>query len=122
MEKVKLKQASKQARMQKGLTQQDMADSISTVVSNYCRKENGAVRIIVSEWERLAHRLGVSIEDIYEEDKNQVFINNDNTGEINYQGANIVHPIPEFLLSTQQKYIQKLEERVAELEMLLSKK
>jgi DNA-binding XRE family transcriptional regulator len=117
MEKLKLKQA----RMRKGFTQQDMADLLSMDVANYNRRENGSVKLSISQWEKLAEKFAVPMEDIYEEDGSQVFICNDNASG-NYQGTNNIYSVPEFLLSTQQKYIQKLEERVAELEMLLSKK
>ncbi|WP_419868203.1 helix-turn-helix transcriptional regulator [Chryseobacterium sp. CT-SW4] len=55
-------------RKNKGITQKQMADFLCTAISNYCRKENGEVKIIKSEWEKIAKFLGVPIEDIFEED------------------------------------------------------
>ena len=45
MEKLKLKQA----RIQKGFTQQQIADALPTDISNYSRKENGHVGITKEE-------------------------------------------------------------------------
>lgn len=64
-------------RKKKGYTQQQIADVIATDVSNYSRKENGDVRIIKDEWDKIARFLDVSVEEIYEEDEGKVVINND---------------------------------------------
>lgn len=64
------------ARKAKDYTQQQIADLLSTDLSNYNRKENGNVRIIKEEWEKIAKFLNVPIEEIYEEDDSKVIINN----------------------------------------------
>lgn len=64
-------------RKKKGYTQQQIADVIATDVSNYSRKENGDVRIIKDEWEKIANFLEIPLEEIYEEDDAKVIINND---------------------------------------------
>ncbi|WP_292008544.1 helix-turn-helix transcriptional regulator [Chryseobacterium sp.] len=56
-------------RKSKGITQKQMADFLCTAISNYCRKENGEVKIIKNEWEKIAKFLDVAIEDIFEEDR-----------------------------------------------------
>ena len=110
MEKLKLTEK----RKAKGLSQSTIADKLCMDVSNYCRRENGQVKITLNEWEKLAGILDVPIEDIYESEENQVFICRDNsTG--NYQGTNIIYSIPEYLLETQRKYIERLENEICEL-------
>ncbi|MFP3675305.1 helix-turn-helix transcriptional regulator, partial [Bacillus sp. SIMBA_031] len=64
-------------RKEKGYTQKQVADYISTDVSNYSRKESGDVRIIPDEWERIAHFLEVPLDEIYEDEDAKVIVNND---------------------------------------------
>ncbi|MDR0231901.1 MAG: hypothetical protein LBI82_07255 [Dysgonamonadaceae bacterium] len=68
----------------------------------------------------MAKILGVSTEDIFESDESQLFICKDNAS-INYQGTNHIYSVPEFMLATQQKYIEKLEEENRLLKNLLQK-
>jgi hypothetical protein len=42
--------------------------------------------------------------------------------QVNYQGTQFIHSIPESLLESQQKLIRKLEEEIAELKVLLQQK
>ncbi|OCA71013.1 hypothetical protein BBI01_11665 [Chryseobacterium artocarpi] len=58
-------------RKQKGYTQQQLADFMSTNVSNYSRKETGNVKITKEEWEKISKFLGVSIEEIYENEETE---------------------------------------------------
>ena len=118
MEKLKLQEI----RTRKGFTQSQMADLLCMDVANYNRREKGAVKISISQWEKLAKILETPIEEIYEADESLVFINKDSVS-VNYQGTNNHYSVvPEFLLETQQKYIQKLEKENAELKALLEKK
>ena len=117
MEKFKLKQT----RERKGFTQQQIADLLSMDVANYNRREKGAVKTSISEWEKLAKILETPIDEIHEDAEHQVFINNDNAS-VNYQGTTNIHSVPEFLLATQQKYIEKLEAENVELRELLENK
>jgi transcriptional regulator with XRE-family HTH domain len=106
------------ARLKKGLTQQQMADLIHMDVSSYNRKEKGTVKVRTDEWQKLAKALAVSVEEIYEPDEAHYFVFKDNsTG--NYLGTNHIYSIPEYFLELQRKYIQKLEQ---EVEMLKNKK
>ncbi|SIP92374.1 Helix-turn-helix domain-containing protein [Chryseobacterium sp. RU33C] len=103
-------------RKQKGYTQQQIADLLATDVSNYSRKESGDVRIFDDEWEKLAKALEVSVEDIKEEKTSQIQHNdnptlNDNSS-INY---NQYCSIPEYILESQQEYINLLKEQIETL-------
>ena len=102
-------------RKARGLSQEEIADSLHMDVSNYSRRENGVTKIHIYEWEKLAGLLDTTVEEIYESDENKVFICKDNsTG--NYQGTNIIYSIPEYLLETQRKYIEKLENENREVQ------
>ncbi len=104
MEKTKLKKL----RLQKGITQQQMADCLPTDKSNYSKKENGYIKITDMEWEKLAQKLACEVEDIYEKEEKSVYINSNlnNVGD-----NNVYNPINEVTL----KYIAKLEEENASL-------
>jgi transcriptional regulator with XRE-family HTH domain len=105
-------------RKQKGYTQQQVADFIATDVSNYSRKENGDVRIIPDEWEKIARFLDVPVEDIYEEEEAKLVVNNDHpvfndnsgtsAGTINSQ--NNYSNIPGSIIENLQGYIALLRE------------
>lgn len=110
MEKDRLKNA----RVNHGLSQDDMAKHISVTASGYNRREKGHQKILNTEWEKLAKALNLSVEDIYEADENQVIICRDQAVGIN-NGTNNVYTIPEFILESQKKYIEKLEEENASL-------
>ena len=110
MEKEKLRKK----RETKGLSQCEIADKMCMDVSNYCRREKGLKKIAIYEWEKLAGILEVPLEEIYEPDDKQVFICNDNA-TVHYQGTNVIYSIPEHLLETQRKYIEKLENENLEL-------
>jgi transcriptional regulator with XRE-family HTH domain len=114
MEKTKLIEA----RKSRGYSQSQVAEYLFMDVSNYNRRENGLSRIHIKEWEKLAQVLETPMENIYEDDERQVFICKD-TSTVNYQGTNHIYSVPEFLLETQQKYIKKLEEEIAELKKRL---
>lgn len=102
------------ARTQRSFTQQQLADKLHMDVSNYSRREKGQIKISLKEWEKLAEILNVPIEDIYEAEENMLFVFKDSsTG--NYLGTNHFYSIPEHLLETQRKYIQKLEEEIQRL-------
>lgn len=102
-------------RKQRGYTQEYMSKIISTDVSNYCRKENGEVKIFDDEWEKLAKALDVPVEDIKEEKVVSVIQNNDNsTFSDNSVGVNYNNnyfSIPDYLLENQQDYINILKKR-----------
>ncbi|KFF15710.1 regulatory protein [Chryseobacterium piperi] len=117
-------------RKRRGYTQEYMSNILSTDVSNYCRKENGEVRIFDDEWEKLAKALDVPVEDIKEERTGNVVQNltfndsssntstNSQTGNYNqYQYYNI----PEYMLENHKEYIDLLKEQVEALKQELEK-
>ena len=117
MEKIKLLEARKSKRY----SQSQIAEKLNMDVSSYNRRENGQIKIHITEWEKLAKILDTPLQEIYESEENQSFICRDNTS-VNYQGTNHIYSVPEGLLETQQKYIAKLEEEIAGLKILLQKK
>ena len=107
-------------RKARKFTQKDMADKLNLEVSGYTKRENGQTKIRMDQWIELAKILNIPLENIFEEDERQSLTFKDNaTG--NYCANNIYISVPEALLETQQKYIQKLEEENAELKQLLMK-
>jgi len=73
-----IKEKLRSTRITKGFTQQRIAEAIQTTKSNYCRKENGEVKINHIEWQKLESILSVSYEDIYEEEEAKTLINVEN--------------------------------------------
>ncbi len=65
-------------RKEKGMSQKEIAQILSTDISSYSRKENGKSKIHDEEWEKLAKVLDVSVEEIKEEGIGTV--HNDNSG------------------------------------------
>lgn len=110
MEKIKLKET----RENKGLSQKQIAEKLFMDVSNYNRREKGQAKISANEWEKLASILEVPVEDIFESEEATFIICKDQSvGIIN--GTNNVYTVPEFLMESQRKYIQKLEEEIQQL-------
>lgn len=111
-----LKEKLKQTRINKKFSQQDMAKHLNISQPHYLRKEKGEMEIRDEEWERMAKLLDVEVDDIKETDKensiNQNFENN--TG--NYIGSNNIYcNVPEFLLESQQEYINILKKENEDL-------
>jgi transcriptional regulator with XRE-family HTH domain len=117
MEKLKLTEA----RKMKGFLQNEIAEKLCMDPSCYSRRESGEIKITITQWKKLAEILEVPFEEIYEPDESNVFICKDST-QVNYQGTQYIHPVPESLLDSQQKLIKKLEEEIAELKVLLQQK
>ena len=108
----------RQHRDSKGLSQKDlavMADISQSVVSSLESDKTIPNSIMLN---RIAKVLEVDINELLKDDN---YVQN-NYASGNYQGTNHIHSIPELLLETQQKYIEKLEAEVAELRKLLEKK
>ena len=100
-------------RKVKGFTQSMIAEKLAMDVSNYNRRERGQVKISLGEWEKLADILQEPIENIYESDDLQVFICRDSS-TVHYQGTNHIYSVPEYLLESQRKYIEMLENEIRE--------
>lgn len=116
------KEKLRTVRKMKGFTQQQMAEVIPTDVSNYSRKESGAVSITQTEWNKLAKFLEVPIEEIYEEEEAKIVIENpvfsDNTGVNvgnNNATANISNELSIEIIKTMQEYIGLLKEEINRL-------
>ena len=85
-------------------------------VSKYNRKEKGKLSMRHEEWEKIAEYLGVPIEEIYKTEQHQIIICKDQAVGIGVNNwTNNVYTIPEFILDSQRKYIQKLEEEIKRL-------
>ncbi len=115
MEKTKLIET----RKARGYSQNYMAERLFMDVSNYNRREKGLAKISTTEWKKLSQILETPVEDIFESEDSNIFVNNDNV-TVGYQGSNTIYSIPEHVLETQRKYIQKLEEEIAELRKQVS--
>ncbi|NIF06476.1 helix-turn-helix transcriptional regulator [Chryseobacterium sp. Tr-659] len=115
----------KNLRKQRGYTQDYMSKILSTDVSNYCRKENGEVRIYDDEWEKLAKALDVPVEEIKEE-RSANIVNFNDTSTNSGPFMNTYLNIPEYILENQQEYIKLLKEQIEslkqEVQSLKSKK
>jgi transcriptional regulator with XRE-family HTH domain len=105
------KEKLKQLRLQKGYTQQQLANFIHTDISNYCKKENGGVAITKDEWKKLANFLNVSEEDIFEEDEKRVAIKYENsTFAENAGNFNTYNNTPDSIVKNLQDFIVLLQE------------
>lgn len=56
-----VKEKLRKIRIEKGMSQKQLAAALPTDVSNYCRKESGDVQITQQEWEKFAQVLEVSL-------------------------------------------------------------
>ena len=102
MEKTKLKNK----RTSLGFSQEDLANYLATDKSNYCKKEKGVVKISNQEWQKLATYLSCEIDDIFEKEDSNIFINSQNA-----IGDNCIYnAYNELAQETMKKYIAKLEE------------
>ncbi len=110
MEKEKLRELRKKMQV----SQKEMADILCIDVSNYNKREKGICKITSSEWQLLAKKLTVTVDDIYEQDDN-IIVNCDNQSVGIVNGTNNIYTVPEFLLDNQQKYISKIEEEITTL-------
>ncbi|UTX49749.1 helix-turn-helix domain-containing protein [Chryseobacterium sp. MA9] len=116
------KEKLRTVRKRKGYTQQQMAEVIPTDVSNYSRKESGAVSITQTEWSKLATFLSVPLEEIYEEEEAKFIFENpvftDNTGVNvgnNNATTNISNDLSIEIIKTMQEYIVLLKEEIERL-------
>ncbi len=107
-------------RTKRSYSQQFMAIKMCMDVSTYNRKEKGSVKIREDEWQKLAVILQVPIEDIYEPEEVHHFVFKDNA-DGNYLRTNHIYSIPEHILESQRKYIEKLEQEILDLKSKLNK-
>lgn len=115
-----IKEKLVKARHNKKFSQEDMSQYLNISQTQYSRKENGMVSVSHEEWERIAKLLDVSVEEIKEDNEKNIAQHFENvTGS--YTGSyirsnNNYCNVPEFLLTTQQKYVDFLEEKITKLE------
>jgi Predicted transcriptional regulators len=101
-----------ETRNDRGYSQECVATFLGIDVSSYSRKENGKIKISYKEWLKLSEILEIPMEEIYEYDENITVIFRDNSSGVgNVAGNNVInYSIPQSLLESQNKYIEKLEE------------
>ena len=104
------------ARKEKNLTQNDMAKSLFISQSQYQRREWGEIRISDDEWINLAKLLGKEVEDIKEEEIISTINIYDNCSGTYAAGNNYIYNIPEFIMKSQQEYIELLKREIKWLE------
>ncbi|MCT2561273.1 helix-turn-helix domain-containing protein [Chryseobacterium herbae] len=96
-------------RIQKGISQEKIAEILSTDPSNYSRKERGKIKIREEEWQKIAEAFDVHVEDIKEQEikfsvNNEHATFHDNFG-IHHQS----------LVETLNDYISFLKQEINEL-------
>ncbi|SNB23841.1 Helix-turn-helix domain protein (modular protein) [Flavobacterium psychrophilum] len=97
-------------RTERNLSQDEFADLLGITQSQYSRRENGVTKISKKEWDKMAKVLNTTLDDIYDPEDGIYIINNENASG-NYSGSqNHFHQIPDHVLETMRKYIEKLEE------------
>ena len=104
-----IKENLRNARKSKGYTQEQLAEVICRTPTNYCRKENGEIKISKDEWKRLAKFLDVSEEEIFEEDDNKFAINTENQTGDNIGSYNYYNNVNEEMLSHIMDYMKFLK-------------
>ena len=96
-----------------------MAKHLNISQPHYLRKEKGEIEIRDEEWERMAKLLDVEVDDIKETSKeNSINQNFENVTDItnSYIGShNVYCNVPEFLLESQQEYINILKKENKDL-------
>ncbi|PQA90229.1 hypothetical protein B0A69_20725 [Chryseobacterium shigense] len=108
---MKIQENLKKLRIQMGFSQLQLGQILGTDASNYSRKERGKVKIYDDEWEKLAKALNVPLEDIKDHQEKSALQSQDQLS-----GSHITYlNVPDFILETQQKYIEKLEKENMEL-------
>jgi transcriptional regulator with XRE-family HTH domain len=100
----------REARINKGLSQEALADLVGMTQCNYSRRENGKKAISDTEWTRIAKALGVSKETIYEPNK----FNTNHGSTVNVPFFNIPHQALEYIKFL-KKENSKLKEKLKSL-------
>jgi transcriptional regulator with XRE-family HTH domain len=105
---IKQKLASK--RIEKKISQEEIAHLLGITQSQYSRRENGLTKISRKEWDKMAKVLDTNLETIYEPEDGIYIINNENANG-DYSGSqNHFSQVPDYVIETMRKYIEKLEE------------
>lgn len=109
-----LKKRLLEARLNKGISQEKMADLIGMTQPNFCRREKGVKKISDAEWAKMAKELGVKKEDIYESDGLLILYK---SIEENNSCNNHSFIVPDFVI----EHIELLKEENRELKEKLKK-
>jgi transcriptional regulator with XRE-family HTH domain len=96
-------------RLNKGFSQEELAESIGMDQSSYSRREKGLKKISDTEWTKIAKELGVKKEDIYETSNQNTKVNN--SANIHYFN------MPDFIL----EHIESLKNENTALKEKLKK-
>lgn len=111
-----VKEKLRKIRINKGMSQKQLAAALPTDVSKYCRKESGDVRITKEEWEKFAQVLEVSFDEIFEEDTPAISINYENSTTAENSGNfSTYHNIPESRIKNLEDFIKHLKEENQQL-------
>jgi transcriptional regulator with XRE-family HTH domain len=98
----------RETRLNKGLSQEALADLIGITQCNYSRRENGKKVISEAEWTKIAKALDVNKETIYEANR----LNTNHDSVVNVPSFNIPSFIIEhieFLTTENSKLKEKLK-------------
>lgn len=99
----------KSLRKEKGMSQKEMAEILSTDISSYSRKENGKSKIHDEEWIKLANVLNVSVDDIKERENIKVVYNETLTSDDNSGNYSQHFNLPNSILENLHDYIAILK-------------
>ena len=116
-----IKQKLINKRVEKNLSQEELASLLGITQSQYSRRENGQTKISKKEWDKMAKLLDTPLEDIYEpEDGVYVFHNENASGNFGNNNTNTYNSFSDFAIETMKKYIEKLEQENLELRKKLA--
>lgn len=98
-------------RLERKISQQELAHLMHMEQSTYSRRESGDTKISTHEWKKLADLLDCKMEDIYEPDDAQIKIDNRNaTFSDNSGNNNTYYNLPKSVLDNLQDFIVHLKE------------
>jgi transcriptional regulator with XRE-family HTH domain len=116
MEKTKLKQA----RTNKGLSYEDMANHCKGMETHsYRRREKGETKISKNEWLKFAEILEVDYDTIFEPEVEQTINITNENGQVNNNNHNArieYYNLPKEIIDNQQDYINLLKQKIEKLE------
>ncbi|OXA99795.1 hypothetical protein B0A75_09730 [Flavobacterium oncorhynchi] len=105
-----LKNKLLKARLNKGASQEEIADLVGMSQPNYSRREKGLKKISDIEWIKLAKVLGVKKEDIYEaEDEVATVVANNSCKSHHFNVPDFVIEHIEFLKEENKELKEKLK-------------
>jgi len=105
-----IKQKLTNKRTEIKFSQEKMAELLGISQSQYNRRENGVTKISKNEWDKMAKILNTTLESIYEPEDGIYIIDNKSSSDNISNAQNNFHQLPNHILETMRKYIEKLEE------------